>query len=125
MNVRSTAASIGAFLPAPDRAVVDLHHLRAAIEASDEVIFMTDRQGTITFVNLRFVEVYGYQPAEVIGRVTPRILKSGQTAREELCRPLAESSQQTGGDPRFLEPHQGRTTAPHRKFSQPDSRARG
>lgn len=70
-------------MPEPLRAGVDLHHLRAAIEASGEVIFMTDREGTITFVNPRFVEVYGYQPAEVIGRVTPRILKGGQTAPEE------------------------------------------
>lgn len=60
-----------------------LHHLRAAIDASGEIVFMTDRDGTFTFVNPRFVEVYGYQPAEVIGRVTPRILKSGQTAREK------------------------------------------
>lgn len=60
-----------------------LHHLRAAIDASGEIVFMTDRDGAFTFVNPRFVEVYGYQPAEVIGRVTPRILKSGQTAREE------------------------------------------
>lgn len=75
----------GAFLPAADRAVVDLHHLRAAIEASGEVVFMTDRDGTIIFVNPRFVEVYGYQPADVIGRATPRVLKSGQTAREEYA----------------------------------------
>lgn len=65
--------------------MIDPLYLRAAIDASGEIVFMTDREGVFTFVNPRFVEVYGYQPAEVIGRVTPRVLKSGQTAREEYA----------------------------------------
>jgi two-component system, cell cycle sensor histidine kinase and response regulator CckA len=51
--------------------------LRKAVEASGEVLFLTDRRGLITYVNPEFVRLYGYEPSEVVGRVTPRILKSG------------------------------------------------
>ena len=47
---------------------------------------MTDTSGTITFVNDAFERVYGYQAAEVIGRVTPRILKGGFTTQAEYER---------------------------------------
>ena len=36
-------------------------NLRLAVEASGEVIFMTDTAGTITYVNPAFVRVYGYR----------------------------------------------------------------
>ncbi len=55
----------------------ELLNLRLAVEASGEVIFMTDTTGTITYVNPAFVRVYGYEPSEVVGRETPRLLKSG------------------------------------------------
>jgi two-component system cell cycle sensor histidine kinase/response regulator CckA len=54
-----------------------------AVEASGEVIFMTDAGGTITYVNAEFVRLYGYQPDEIVGRTTPRILKSGETSADE------------------------------------------
>jgi two-component system cell cycle sensor histidine kinase/response regulator CckA len=57
--------------------------LRLALEASGEVIFMTDREGVFNYVNPEFVKVYGYTPAEVIGRATPRMLKGGRTGPEE------------------------------------------
>src|SRR5206468_5799135 len=57
----------------------ELRRLRLAIEASGEIIFMTDVNGTFTYVNPEFVRVYGYEPAEVIGCATPRVLKSGTT----------------------------------------------
>jgi len=54
-----------------------------ALEASGEVIFMTDAAGTITYVNPEFVRLYGYTPEEVVGRTTPRILKGGWTATND------------------------------------------
>ncbi|MCK5315528.1 MAG: PAS domain S-box protein [Anaerolineales bacterium] len=51
--------------------------LRKAVDASGEVIFLTDGKGIITYVNPEFTKVYGYHAEEVIGKVTPRILKSG------------------------------------------------
>mgnify|MGYP000566004639 CR=1 FL=1 len=59
----------------------DCHRMRQAIDASGEVIFMTDRNGTITFVNPEFEKLYGYAASEVVGRVTPRILSSGLADR--------------------------------------------
>src|SRR5689334_4396878 len=44
---------------------------------------MTDAAGTITYVNPEFVRLYGYGAEEVIGQVTPRILKGGETPADE------------------------------------------
>jgi PAS domain S-box-containing protein len=61
--------------PAPATTWTDaLLRLRLALEASGEVIFMTDREGVFNYVNPEFVKVYGYSPSEVIGRATPRML---------------------------------------------------
>jgi len=46
---------------------------------------MTDASGTITYVNPEFVRLYGYSPGEVVGRSTPRLLKSGSTAAEDYA----------------------------------------
>lgn len=56
--------------------------LEEAVAASGEAIFMTDRAGVITFVNTAFTRLYGYEPEEVIGTTTPRILKSGNQTPE-------------------------------------------
>jgi two-component system cell cycle sensor histidine kinase/response regulator CckA len=61
----------------------ELVRLRLAVEASGEVIFMTDASGMITYVNPAFVRVYGYEASEVVGRTTPRLLKSGSTSAED------------------------------------------
>ena len=63
----------------------ELLRLRLAVEASGEVIFMTDPAGTITYVNPEFVRVYGYTPEEVVGRATPRILSGGVTPPAEYA----------------------------------------
>ena len=55
----------------------ELVKLQKAIYASGEIVFITDKNGVITFVNPAFTSTYGYAPSEVVGRVTPRILKSG------------------------------------------------
>jgi PAS domain S-box-containing protein len=57
--------------------------LKKAVDSSGEVIFMADREGIITFVNPEFSRLYGYSAAEVVGKVTPRILKSGKVSPEE------------------------------------------
>ena len=54
-----------------------IHKLYQAIEQTNEIVFMTDITGTINFVNAAFEEVYGYKKGEVLGKSTPRILKSG------------------------------------------------
>jgi diguanylate cyclase (GGDEF)-like protein/PAS domain S-box-containing protein len=58
------------------------HRLRVAVDASREAIFMTDREGVITFLNPEFTRMYGYTADEVVGKATPRILKSGEMAAE-------------------------------------------
>ena len=63
----------------------DLTRLRQAVDASGEVIFMTDREGVFTFVNPAFERLYGYTSAEVVGRSTPRMLKSGEVRPEEYA----------------------------------------
>jgi two-component system cell cycle sensor histidine kinase/response regulator CckA len=55
----------------------DSLRLRQAIDAAGEAIFTTDRDGFFTFVNTNFERLYGYSFDEVVGAVTPRILKGG------------------------------------------------
>jgi two-component system, cell cycle sensor histidine kinase and response regulator CckA len=69
--------------PEPASFAPDELTLRKAVEASGEVIFMTDAGGTITYVNPEFVRLYGYRPSEVVGLTTPRILKGGETGVDE------------------------------------------
>jgi len=54
-----------------------LEKLKKAIYTSGEAIFLTDREGVFTFVNPAFTALYGYSSEEVIGKLTPRIIKSG------------------------------------------------
>ncbi len=51
--------------------------LREALEAADDIVFLTSRDGTFTFVNPAFSRAYGWAAEEVVGCATPRILKSG------------------------------------------------
>jgi two-component system cell cycle sensor histidine kinase/response regulator CckA len=67
------------------RAEEALVKLRQAVDASGEVVFMTDGEGTITSINPEFTRLYGYTEAEVVGKVTPRILKSGTLRPEEYA----------------------------------------
>jgi PAS domain S-box-containing protein len=61
----------------PEASDEELFKLRKAVEASGEVIFLTDRTGVITSINPEFKRVYGYTAEEVVNKKTPRILKSG------------------------------------------------
>ena len=57
--------------------------LRKAVETSGEIIFLTDRDGIITYVNPAFTRVYGYTAGEVVQKTTPRILKSGVLTQKD------------------------------------------
>lgn len=56
----------------------DMIKLKKAVDYSGEAIFLTDRKGIITFINPEFTRLYGWQTEEVVGKITPRILKSGK-----------------------------------------------
>ncbi|MBU1679319.1 MAG: PAS domain S-box protein [Bacteroidetes bacterium] len=64
------------------RAEQILQKLNMAISNSQEVVFMTDKEGIITYINPEFTKMYGYTAGEVIGKTTPRILKSGLISAE-------------------------------------------
>jgi len=51
--------------------------LAAAVEQAGEIIFITDREGTIIYANPALEEVTGYSREEVLGK-NPRIFKSGR-----------------------------------------------
>ena len=76
---------IGRDITERKRAEEALIKLRKAVDTSGEVIFMTDREGVITFVNPEFTRLYGYTEQEVVGKTTPRVLKSGSRSPEEYA----------------------------------------
>lgn len=55
----------------------ELERFQRAIEAAAHAIFLTDRDGTITYVNPAFESITGYTAAEAVGE-TPNILNSGR-----------------------------------------------
>jgi diguanylate cyclase (GGDEF)-like protein/PAS domain S-box-containing protein len=64
----------------------EFRKLKTAVESSGEAIFLTDRDGVFTFVNPEFTRLYGYSPSDVVGKRTPRILKSGKMKRENYVK---------------------------------------
>lgn len=58
-----------------------LQRLSRAVEYAAEIIFMTDSDGTITYVNPAFEQVYGFSQSDAVG-CTPRILKSSRQSAE-------------------------------------------
>jgi PAS domain S-box-containing protein len=54
----------------------ELRKLSEAVEHSPVTVMITDKRGTIEYVNPRFSEVSGYSATEAIGQ-NPRIVKSG------------------------------------------------
>jgi sigma-B regulation protein RsbU (phosphoserine phosphatase) len=61
--------------------IEQLRKLSIAVEQSPSTVIITDRQGTIEYVNSKFTAVTGYFRSEVIGK-NPRMLKSGFMSRE-------------------------------------------
>ncbi len=60
----------------------EIAKFKLGIENSGDAVFMTDKNGIITYVNSSFEKIYGYKAEEAIGK-TPRILKSGLHSREQ------------------------------------------
>ncbi|WP_435093056.1 PAS domain S-box protein [Halorubrum sp. N11] len=58
-----------------------LRRFQRAVEAAGHAIYMTDPDGTITYVNPAFEQLTGYDSSEVMG-LTPRLLKSGEMPDE-------------------------------------------
>jgi len=58
-----------------------LRRFRRAVEAAGHGIYMTDPEGTITYVNPSFERITGYDAETVIGQ-TPAILKSGEMSAD-------------------------------------------
>ncbi|HEX9330780.1 MAG TPA: GAF domain-containing protein [Anaerolineales bacterium] len=54
----------------------EIQKFKLGIDRSENIVFITDLEGTIQYANPAFEKVYGYSPEEAIGK-TPRILKSG------------------------------------------------
>jgi two-component system cell cycle sensor histidine kinase/response regulator CckA len=71
------------------RAEADRDRLAAAIEQAAEAIVITDRDGSIQYVNPAFEAITGYSRAETLGR-NPRLLNSGRQPRA-LYRELWET----------------------------------
>lgn len=59
-----------------------LRDLSLAVNASGDIVFLTDSEGTILSINSQFTTTYGYEEEEVVGKVTPRVLKSGAQSAE-------------------------------------------
>lgn len=58
-----------------------LRELSRAVEQSPTGVLITDRNGTITYINPRFTEETGYSPDDVRG-ANPRIFKSGYHGKD-------------------------------------------
>ncbi len=56
---------------------MEILKFKKAVDSTTDIVFLTDKNGTITYSNSAFTNLYGYKLDEVVGKVTPRILKSG------------------------------------------------
>ncbi len=63
----------------------ELRKLTMVIEASANIIFITDQTGKIEYINNRFQEITGYGKEEIIGK-TPQMLSSGETTSHEYSK---------------------------------------
>lgn len=60
---------------------IELLKLSRAVEQSAHIIFITDPDGVIEYINPKFTELLGYTQEEAIGQ-TPRLLKSEDTPKD-------------------------------------------
>ena len=81
------------------QAEFELKKLSMAIEGSINVVFITDADGNIEYVNPTFEQVTGYSSEEAIGQ-TPRILSSGDLSNkqyEDLWKAILSGKTWRGG----------------------------
>lgn len=76
VNFLQSVANVLAAAVVRARRERDLRVLRRALDAAGHVVYVTETDGTITYVNDAFESVTGYSATEAVGR-TPRILNSG------------------------------------------------
>ncbi len=76
-------------ITAQRRAEEEVWKLSKALEQSPVAVLITDRNGSIEYVNPRFTQLTGYSLQEARGK-NPRILRSGETP-EETYRELWET----------------------------------
>jgi PAS domain S-box-containing protein len=86
-NLRFEPVPEGAFILSEDitAAKIDKDFIlkfKMGIDLSGEAIFLTDKEGVITYVNPAFERIFGYSSEEAIGN-TPRLIKSGQLSSED------------------------------------------
>jgi len=81
--LEASHAALKEEMRAHQQADVEMMRLQKAVESSGAVMFITDRDGVFSYVNSEFTRLYGYAPEEVVGKCTPRILKSGVYERSE------------------------------------------
>jgi PAS domain S-box-containing protein len=82
---RTLHESEGAYIAERRHTQDQLRKLHRAVEQSPASVVITDLRGQIEYVNPKFMQLTGYQLADVIGQ-NPRILKSGETPHEEYQR---------------------------------------
>jgi PAS domain S-box-containing protein len=81
LNVQKSLAAQISVAVQNTRRYMESLQFKLGIENSADAVFITDRKGTIIYANPAFEKVYGFTPAEVIGK-TPRIIKSGLLTQE-------------------------------------------
>lgn len=79
-TIRSTLA-LHSLEHEQQQAEESLRKLSRAVEQSADTVIITDRDGTIEYVNPAFEKLTGYSREEACGR-TPRFLKSGEVSAE-------------------------------------------
>lgn len=57
--------------------------LNSIIETSGEGVIITDAEGIILYVNAEWQRITGWKSEDIVGKVTPRILKSGKVSPTE------------------------------------------
>ena len=80
------------------RSEMEAKKLATAVEQSPESVVITNAEGTIEYVNRKFVHRTGYRPEEAIGQ-NPRILQSGEmdpSIYQDLWQTITEGQEWIG-----------------------------
>lgn len=69
----------------------DVEKLKSALERSPMSVVITDKNGTIEYINPNYTKITGYSKEELINQ-NPRLVKSGETSQEQYAKMWAEIS---------------------------------